>query len=75
MAQHGITDVNLIKPGIGEATRVLLRRVPRLLMLRDLNAPDVAHLNVLAREKSVPLIVDTNLPYQAVSLIQSALDG
>lgn len=75
MAQYGISDVNLIKPGIGEATRVLLRRVPRLLMLRDPQAPDVAHLKVLATEKSVPLIVDADLPYQAVSLIQSALDG
>jgi hypothetical protein len=75
MAQHRVTDVNLIKPGIGEATRVLLRRVPRLLLLRDPDAPDVAHLKVLATEKSVPLTVDADLPYQAVSLIQSALDG
>lgn len=75
MAQHGISDVNLIKPGIGEATRVLLRRVPRLLMLRNPDAPDVAHLKVLATEKSVPLMVDTSMPYQAVSLIQSASDG
>lgn len=75
MAQHGIVDVNLIKPGIGEATRVLLRRVPRLLILRDPDAPDVAHLKLLAAEKSVPWRVDATLPYQAVSLIQSALDG
>lgn len=75
MAQHGLTDVNLVKPGIGEATRVLLRRVPRLLILRDPDAPDVAHLNMLATEKSVSLIVDAELPYQAVSLIQSASDG
>jgi len=75
MAQHGISDVNLVKPGIGEATRVLLRRVPRLLLLRDADAPDVAHLKVLAAEKAVPVIVDAALPYQAVSLIQSALDG
>ena len=75
MAQHGITDVNLVKPGIGEATRVLLRRAPRLLMLRDPQAPDVAHLNLLAAEKKVPLLVDPHMPYQAVSLIQSASDG
>lgn len=75
MAQHGISDVNLVKPGIGEATRVLLRRVPRLLILRDAEAPDVAHLKLLAAEKSVPVIIDAALPYQAVSLIQSALDG
>lgn len=75
MTLHGIADVNLVKPGIGEATRVLLRRVPRLLILRDPDALDVAHLKVLATEKSVPLIVDPALPYQAVSLIRSALDG
>lgn len=75
MMQHGISDANLVKPGIGESTRVLLRRVPRLLILRDPEAPDVQHLKVLATEKNVPVIVDAGLPYQAVSFIQSALDG
>ncbi|NHZ77726.1 hypothetical protein F2P44_00195 [Massilia sp. CCM 8695] len=73
--QHGISDVNMIKPGIGEATRVLLRRSPRLLILRDAGAPDVAHLALLAQEKNIPVIVDRALPYHAVSLIRSALDG
>ncbi|MFS2004793.1 cysteine protease StiP family protein [Duganella sp. CT11-25] len=72
---HGIADPNLIKPGIGEATRVLLRRVPRLLILRDADAPDVRHLKLLAQEKHVPVVIDPALPYQAVSLIRSALDG
>ena len=27
-ATFGINDINLVKPGIGETTRVLLRRVP-----------------------------------------------
>lgn len=75
MHQHGIQDVNLIKPGIGEATRVLLRRVPRLLILRDANAAGVAHLRVLAAEKSVPIQIEPDLPYQAVSLITSAKDN
>ena len=44
-------------------------------MLRDAAAPDTAHLQVLATEKSVPLLVDAGLPYQAVSLIGSSLDG
>lgn len=73
--QYDVADVNLIKPGIGEATRVLLRRVPRLLLLRDRTAADVRHLTVLAHEKNVPVIIDQSLPYQAVSLIRSALDG
>lgn len=74
-AAHAVSDVNLIKPGIGEATRVLLRRVPRLLLVRDAGAPDVRHLVLLAQEKNVPVVTDPALPYQAVSLIRSALDG
>lgn len=75
MARYDIADVNLVKPGIGEATRVLLRRVPRLLVLRQPGNPDVAHLQVLAEEKQVPVEIDPALPYHAVSLIRSALDG
>ena len=75
MARYDIADVNLVKPGIGEATRVLLRRVPRLLVLRQPGSPDVAHLQVLAEEKQVPVEIDPALPYHAVSLIRSALDG
>jgi hypothetical protein len=75
MRQYGIADVNLVKPGIGEATRVLLRRVPRLLVLRDPVAPEVAHLKLLAEEKNVPVETDPALPYHAVSLIRSVADG
>ncbi|THC44136.1 cysteine protease StiP domain-containing protein [Massilia sp. Mn16-1_5] len=73
--RYGINDVNLIKPGIGEATRVLLRRMPRLLLLRDALDPAVAHLRLLAEEKKVPVAIDPALPYQAVSLIRSASDA
>ena len=75
LARYGVHDVNLVKPGIGEATRVLLRRAPRLLVLRDPQAPAVAHLRLLAEEKQVPVEIDPALPYQAVSLIRSASDA
>ena len=75
LARHDIVDANMIKPGIGEATRVLLRRSPRLLIVRDRGAPEVAHLLLLAEEKNIPVQVDPVLPYHAVSLIRSALDG
>jgi hypothetical protein len=75
MRRYGVADVNLVKPGIGEATRVLLRRVPRLVVLRDRDAPQVAHLAALAEEKQVAVEVDPALPYHAVSLIRSASDG
>lgn len=70
-AAYGIHDDNLIKPGIGEATRVLLRRQPERLIVRHAAAAHTAHLLRLAAEKQVPVSVDPALPYQAVSLIRT----
>jgi hypothetical protein len=67
---EGVRDPNHVKPGIGEATRVLLRRVPDLLLLRDPNHPAVAHLRLLADEKAVPIRTDPALPYRAAALIK-----
>ncbi|WPL19667.1 Citrate lyase beta subunit [Thiorhodovibrio winogradskyi] len=74
-ARFGITNANFIKPGIGEATRVLLRRVPERLILRDPDLPEVAHLIQLATEKQVPGEVDPNSPYQAIALIKGLSDA
>jgi hypothetical protein len=70
MTRFKIRDVNHVKPGVGEATRVLLRRVPDLVLLRDPALPDVAHLRHLAAEKNVPILVDGALPYLAAALIK-----
>ncbi|MBE2295736.1 MAG: hypothetical protein IAF00_12335 [Phycisphaerales bacterium] len=67
---HQIGDRNLIKPGVAEATRVLLRRLPGLLLLRDADHPDVAHLRLLAAEKRVPIVIDQAMPIQATALIK-----
>jgi hypothetical protein len=68
--QYGISHANYIKPGIGEATRVLLRREAQRLLLRDLNAEATRHLRWLAESKSIPITVCADLPYQAVALIK-----
>ena len=72
MDRYGIDDPNLIKPGIGEATRVLLRRTPERVIVRDPQEADVRHLVSLAAEKAVPVDVDPDLPYHTVSIIRSA---
>ncbi len=69
-SEHGVEDENLVKPGIGEATRVLLRRTPALVILHDANDPDTEHLRVLAEEKGVPVEEDSTMPFEAVSLIR-----
>lgn len=65
-----LSGINYIKPGIGEATRVLLRRIPDTLYLRTPGAADTRHLEILAEEKKVPVIYDPHLPYQAAAIIK-----
>lgn len=67
---YHISHSHYIKLGIGEATRVLLRREARCLLLRDANAEATAHLRWLANNKAVPIRLIPDSPYQAVALIQ-----
>lgn len=69
-ARYRIGDRNFVKPGVAEATRVLLRRLPDLLLLRDPDAPDVEHLRLLAEQKRVAVAVDPAMPIQATALIK-----
>ena len=68
--RYGVGHTHYIKPGIGEATRVLLRREARLLLLKDLESEATLHLRWLAEDKSIPIIVFNDLPYCAVALIK-----
>jgi hypothetical protein len=67
--EYGIGDVNLVKPGVGETTRVLLRRVPwRILAKRGAGA-DLDHVRLLAGQRGVPVEETDDLPYSCVGLI------
>lgn len=70
-AEFGISDINLVKPSIGEATRVLLRRTPGIILLRDPDSPLTLHLAELAREKAVPIKKYPLECYRAVGIIKS----
>ena len=74
-ARYRISDDNLIKPGIGETTRVLLRRQPERLLLRDPDAAATRHLVRLAQEKHVAIEHAPKLPYHAVGIIRSHRPG
>lgn len=68
--RFGIADPNRIKPGVGESTRVLLRRKPDRLLVRD-EGPDVAHLLQLATERDVPVEAYPDMPYSSCGLISA----
>ncbi|QEU94612.1 phosphoribosyltransferase [Streptomyces kanamyceticus] len=65
----GIHDVNLVKPGVGETTRVLLRRVPWKILARAGAGADLDHVRLLAEQRGVPVEEVAELPYTCVGLI------
>ncbi|MFC8537363.1 phosphoribosyltransferase [Streptomyces sp. NPDC057249] len=67
--EYGIHDVNLVKPGVGETTRVLLRRVPWKILARRGAGPDLDHIRLLAEQRGVPVEEVDSLPYTCVGLI------
>lgn len=69
-AEYGIESVNFVKPGVGETTRVLLRRVPWRILVREADNADHAHLRLLAQHRGVPIDVRPDLPYSCVGLIR-----
>ncbi|MDK1473978.1 phosphoribosyltransferase [Streptomyces sp. 549] len=67
--EYGIGDVNLVKPGVGETTRVLLRRVPWRILARRGAGRDLDHVRLLADQRGVPVEEVGDLPYSCVGLI------
>ncbi|MBC6463640.1 cysteine protease StiP family protein [Actinomadura sp. HBU206391] len=69
--EHGIDNLNLIKPGVGETTRVLLRRVPWKVLARADAGDELAHIRLLAKERGVPVVAvePDSLPYACAGLI------
>ncbi|WP_250287321.1 phosphoribosyltransferase [Streptomyces atroolivaceus] len=67
--EYGIHDVNLVKPGVGETTRVLLRRVPWKILAERGAGADLDHVRLLAEQRGVPVEEVEGLPYTCVGLI------
>ena len=67
--EFGINNTNLVKPGVGETTRVLLRRVPWKILARPNAREDIAHVLLLAELRQVEVVYISDLPYSCVGLI------
>lgn len=68
--EYAISTVNFVKPGVGETTRVLLRRVPWRVLVRDADAPEHRHIRLLAESRGVPVEVVPGLAYACMGLIK-----
>lgn len=75
--EYEIEDINLIKPGIGETTRVLLRRVPWKVLIDKEYKNDLSlqHIVRLAEEKNVPIEYIELNNYKSCGIIKKMADA
>lgn len=75
--RYGIEDINLVKPGIGETTRVLLRRVPWKILISDKCKEDISlsHIFRLAEEKQVAVEYYPLNRYKTCGIIKKLADA
>lgn len=75
--RFGVEDINFVKPGIGETTRVLLRRVPWMVLLdaRYENDASLSHVKRLAQEKKVPIQYYPMRHYKTCGIIKKIADA
>ena len=73
---YEVTDINKVKPGIGETTRVLLRRYPDrvLISMEDAGSSDLEGILQLCKEKNVPVEYYPLKRYKAVGIIKDVSD-
>ncbi len=74
--KSGITDINLIKPGIGETTRVLLRRIPWMILTdqRYRGDRELGHIVRLAEEKGTQIQYYPLKHYKCCGIIRKMAD-
>ncbi|WP_045411869.1 cysteine protease StiP family protein [Vibrio owensii] len=75
MKRYSIDKINRIKPGIAEATRAVLRRVPDQVLVRNKNDHDVQLLVMLAEKKGIIVeeLGSSLGQYRAVTIIKKVL--
>ncbi|WP_341323313.1 cysteine protease StiP family protein [Solibacillus sp. FSL H8-0523] len=68
--QFDIQTINHIKPGVGETTRVLLRRVPWKILVNPHATQNLAHILLLAKKRGVAVESYEQMPYACCGLIK-----
>ena len=66
---YDVNNINNIKLSVGESARVLLRRDPRVVLVKNKADKNVEHIIKLAEEKGVKVIEYKDSDYNCISII------
>lgn len=67
---YGVSSVDKIKPGIGESSRLFIRKVPKALIIKDSKDPQVKHLIQQAIQKKTPVYFRPSMFCRAITIME-----
>ena len=67
--EFSIKEWNKIKPGIGETTRVLLRRNALLVLVKNFDNENIRHILYLAEKKNIKIVEYKDMNYECAGII------
>ena len=65
-----IADINKVKLSIGESSRALLRRIPYIVLVRNIKNPDLSFVLHMARIKGVEVREYDTMDYECITLLR-----
>ncbi|MGL5417470.1 MAG: cysteine protease StiP domain-containing protein [Clostridium sp.] len=68
--EFNVKDINKIKLSVGESARVLLRRKPRVILVKDINDRNITHIMRLAKENHIEIKEYDCRGYNCISIIE-----
>lgn len=66
----GTIEPTKVKLSIGETSRALLRRIPKIMLVKDINNPDLEFVLHMAKNKNVPIKQFDTMDYECISLLK-----
>jgi hypothetical protein len=70
MGQFNLSENFNLKPGTGETIRCLIRRNPELVIISDMDDPQIKPIVYLCKKKNVPISIMKNMELKSVGIIK-----
>jgi hypothetical protein len=67
--ENDVSNLEMLKPGIGEATRALLRRIPKILIVQNSNCKEIQHILHLCQQRKVAIQFSPELPFKVMAVL------
>lgn len=67
--KYQVSNRNYIKPGLGETTRMLIRRNPDFILINEKYTHLLEHILLLCKIKNVTIHIENNMPIPCVGII------